>query len=73
MQEACYLFPGDGLQINLEERFWMNIWVSCKDVLSETAGVETLRRRWFTDRVHKFADAIRAQANKPVILLKMQT
>lgn len=60
LEEAGCFLPLDGLQINFYKLLRMNRSGSSRNVLSETAVVERLRKHLSTDGVYGFADVIRA-------------
>lgn len=64
LEKAGGFLSRNGLQINLDELFRMNIAGYSRNAASETAVVKALRKHLSTDEVCKSADVIRSQAKE---------
>lgn len=69
---GCFL-SRDGLPIILDKLLRMISSGSSRDAVCETPGMETFKKCFVTDGVHKVSDVNRMKAGKNVISLKKAT
>lgn len=64
LAESSCFFPRVGLEMSLNKLLKMNRSGSYRDVVSETAKAELVKKKLPTDETYKFADFIRTQTKE---------